>query len=56
MAHTVYLKKQEKIKLGETKFSVTHLIPNLSVETRENKEKEVLNELYSIFKKYEKTP
>ena len=55
MGHTVYLKKQEKIKLGKAKFSVTHLTPNLSVEAREDKKKEVGNELYSIFKKYTKT-
>lgn len=52
MEHTVYSKTQEKIILGGVKFTVTHLIPKMSPETREIRKKEIGHELYSVFKKY----
>ena len=32
MEHTVYSKTQEKVTLGDVKFTVTHLIPKMSQE------------------------
>lgn len=52
MEHTVYLKTQEEVILGGVKFTVTHLIPKMSPETREIRKKEIGHELYQTFKKY----
>ena len=35
MEHTVYSKTQEKVTLGDVKFTVTHLIPKMSQEVKE---------------------
>lgn len=47
-----YMEKKEKIRLGETRFTVIHLIPKMPEDVRESRKKELGNELYSIFKKY----
>ena len=50
MEHTVYSKTQEKVTLGDVKFTVTHLIPKMSQEVKETRKKEIGHD--SIFKKY----
>ena len=52
MEHTVYSKTQEKVMLGDVKFTVNHLIPKMSQEVKETRKKEIGHDLYSIFKKY----
>ena len=52
MENTAYSEKHEKIKLGNVKFTVIHLTPKMTEAAREDRKKEMGNELYSIFKKY----
>ena len=49
MEHTVYSKTQEKVTIGDVKFTVTVLIPKMSQEVKETRKKKKSDMIYILF-------